>query len=291
MVTITSPLESLGMLIPEIIVVLTGALILIADLIWLRPKDAPPSARAPLAYFGIAGLVLAILATIAERDAHATLFEGIIVIDPLSAYFKVLFLGIAIVVLLLSVDPLPKISRWAAEFYALIIWCTLGHMLLASAAELFTIFMSLQLTSLPLIVLIGYAKRDPRSGEASLKYLLLVLVSTAVLLYGMTLIYGGLGTSTIAEIGAKLAAGTPVHPGHRARARAAAHRLRVQDHRGAVPVLGAGRLHGRTHAGHRRFSRWARSSPASHSRCASSSPGSRSRSTGTSSSASWRRCR
>ena len=60
-------------------------------------------------------------------------------------------------------------------------------MLLASAAELFTIFLSLQLTSLPLIVLVGYAKRDPRSGEAALKYLLLVLVSTAVLLYGMSL--------------------------------------------------------------------------------------------------------
>jgi NADH-quinone oxidoreductase subunit N len=84
-------------------------------------------------------------------------------------------------------------------------------MLLASANELFTIFLCLQLTSLPLIVLIGFAKRDPKSGEASLKYLLLVLVSTAVLLYGMSLIYGSLGTSTLPEIGERLA-GTTLTP-------------------------------------------------------------------------------
>ena len=85
-------------------------------------------------------------------------------------------------------------------------------MLLASANELFTIFLCLQLTSLPLIVLIGFAKRDPRSGEASLKYLLLVLVSTAVLLYGMSLIYGSLGTSTLPEIGQRLASATTLTP-------------------------------------------------------------------------------
>ncbi len=106
---------------------------------------------------------------------------------------------------MLSIDALKTFTRWSAEFYAFIVWCTLGHMLLASAAELFTIFLALQLTSLPLIVLIGYAKRDPRSGEAALKYLLMVMVSTAVLLYGMSLIYGSLGTSTISEIGVKLA--------------------------------------------------------------------------------------
>ena len=124
-------------------------------------------------------------------------------------------------------------------------------MLLASAAELFTIFLSLQLTSLPLIVLVGYAKRDPRSGEAALKYLLLVLVSTAVLLYGMSLIYGSLGTSTLSEIGAKRSPPRHVSSRRRDRPRAAAHGLRLQDHGRAVPLLGARRLRGRADAGHR----------------------------------------
>jgi len=83
-------------------------------------------------------------------------------------------------------------------------WTILGSMLLASAAELFTIFLSLQLTSLPLIVLVGFAKRDPRSGEAALKYLLLVLVSTAVLLYGMSLVYGSLAPEVKSALARKL---------------------------------------------------------------------------------------
>jgi len=190
---------------PEIIVALTGALILIADLIWPAPATDDGRSRAWLAYLGVAGLLAAGAATIPHVGMDETLYGGIIVVDSLSVYFSLLFVGIGVVTLLLSAHAVPTFTRWIAEFYALVVWCTLGHMLLASVGELFTIFVVLQLTSLPLIVLIGYAKKDGRSSEASLKYLLLVLVSTAVLAYGMSLVYGALGTSTISEIGAKLA--------------------------------------------------------------------------------------
>lgn len=210
--------NNLAYLLPEMIVALTGALIIIADLVMPQHK-AGEGSRRRLAYLGVLGLLAAGVASIvldgiltATNAQGSRLFEGIIVLDPLGFFFKLLFIGIAILVLLLSVDTIDRFSPWAAEFYAFILWCTLGHMLLASSAELFTIFLSLQLTSLPLIVLIGYAKRDGHSGEASLKYLLMVMVSTAVLLYGMTLIYGALGTSTISEVGAKLASMTTVGP-------------------------------------------------------------------------------
>jgi NADH-quinone oxidoreductase subunit N len=121
-------------------------------------------------------------------------------------------MGIGMLVVLMSAESIARVSPWTAEFDALVLWAVLGSMLLASAAELFTIFLSLQLTSLPLIVLVGYAKRDPRSGEAALKYLLLVLVSTAVLLYGMSLVYGWLGTSTLSEIGALLGQTRRIEP-------------------------------------------------------------------------------
>jgi NADH-quinone oxidoreductase subunit N len=208
--------NNLAYLMPEIIVVLTGALIIVIDLILPQGEEHD---RRWLAYVGIAGLVLAAAAAVrldstltAQHAQGARMFEGIIVLDPLGYYFKLLFIGIAIIVLLLTADSIQRFTKWPAEFYAFILWCTLGHMLLASAAELFTIFLALQLTSLPLIVLIGYAKHDQRSGEASLKYLLMVMVSTAVLLYGMTLIYGSLGTSTISEVGAKLASMPSVGP-------------------------------------------------------------------------------
>ncbi len=206
-------------LLPELIALATGALILVLDLIRPTPAGAEDTARPWLAYIGVAGLLLAAAASVrldvwltSQHAQGSRLFEGILLLDPLGLYFKLLFIGIAIVVLLLSVHALKTFTRWSAEFYAFIVWCTMGHMLLSSAGELFTIFLALQLTSFTFIVLIGYAKRDRRSGEASLKYLLMAMVSTSVLLYGMSLIYGSLGTSTISEVGARLASLTTIGP-------------------------------------------------------------------------------
>jgi NADH-quinone oxidoreductase subunit N len=200
----TGPNETLTYLLPEIIVAVTGMVVLLADMINPAEAAKKQGPRPWIAHLAIAGLLAAVVPTLMLAGQRVTLFDGVILLDPLATFFKLLFIGIAVLVLLMSVDPLPKFSRWPAEFHALIVWCTLGHMVLAAAGELFTVFLALQLTSLPLIVLIAYAKSDPLSGEASLKYLLLVLVSTAVLLYGMTLIYGALGTSTISEIAKSL---------------------------------------------------------------------------------------
>lgn len=203
--------NNIGLLLPEIIVVLTGVLIIILDLI-MKPLSAEEPPRAWLAYVGIAGLACAAVANGMLANVHGTLFDGIIIHDALSIFFTFLFLGIGAITLLLSANTVPRFSRWNAEYYAFVVWCTLGHMVLTSAGELFTIFITMQLTSLPLIVLIGYAKRDPKSNEAALKYLLLVLVSTAVLVYGMSLVYGSLGTSTISEIGVNLAMSRTIPP-------------------------------------------------------------------------------
>lgn len=208
----SNPTDALTYLLPEIIVALTGGLVIAIDLIWRHPDAEKPVARPRIAAVGIVGLMAAAVSAIQLSDARVALFDGLVLVDPLTAFFRLVFLAIAAVVMLLAIDPLPRFSRWSAEFHALVLWCTLGHMLLASAGELFTIFLALQLTSLPLIVLIGFAKRDRRSGEASLKYLLMVLVSTAVLLYGMSLIYGSLGTSTVSEIGVLLAGMARIEP-------------------------------------------------------------------------------
>jgi len=206
------PTSTYGYLMPDIIVALAGALLIVADLIWPAYDEATGRSRIWPAYLAIVGLLGAAVAELPLVGVTKTLFSGIIEIDPLSAFFKLLFIAIGVIVILMSVEAVPRFTRWTAEFYALLMWTILGSMLLASAAELFTIFLSLQLTSLPLIVLVGYAKRDPKSGEAALKYLLLVLVSTAVLLYGMSLIYGALGTSTLGEIGALLAKQRHIEP-------------------------------------------------------------------------------
>lgn len=207
-----TPASSYGYLMPEIIVAIFGGLLIVLDLIWPAYSDKTRTSRTWPAYVGIAGLLAAGVALVPTATTTATLFNGIIQIDPFAAFFKFLFLGIGAFALLMSANAVPRFTRWTAEFYALILWTILGSMLLASAAELFTIFLSLQLTSLPLVALVAWSKRDPRSGEAALKYLLLVLVSTAVLLYGMSLIYGSLGTSTLSEIATKLAAAGRIEP-------------------------------------------------------------------------------
>jgi len=206
------PASEYAYLLPEVVVALLGALLVVADLIWPAYDEATGRSKPWPAYLAILGLVAAAVAVIPVAGVTTTLFNGIVQIDPLAAFFKLLFLGIGVLVILMSVNAVPKFTRWTAEFYALMVWTILGSMFLASAAELFTIFLSLQLTSLPLIVLVGYAKCDPKSGEAALKYLLLVLVSTSVLLYGMSLIYGALGTSTLSEIAASLAVQKTIEP-------------------------------------------------------------------------------
>ncbi len=206
------PASEYTYLLPEIIVALLGGLLIVVDLIWPAYNEATGDSKRWPAYLAIVGMVAAAVAVVPLAGVSKTLFNGIIQIDPLAAFFKLLFLGIGVLVVLMSVNAVPKFTRWTAEFYALMVWTILGSMLLASAAELFTIFLSLQLTSLPLIALVGYAKRDPSSGEAALKYVLLVLVSTAVLLYGMSLIYGALGTSTLSEIAASLAREKTIDP-------------------------------------------------------------------------------
>ena len=206
------PTSTYYYLLPEIIVALTGVGLLVADLIWPAHDEASGRSHTWPAYVAMLGLLAAAISVMPLIGVTKTLFNGIIEVDQLSAFFELLFIGIGLLVVLMSVETVPTFTRWTAEFYALVVWTILGSMLLASAAELFTIFLSLQLTSLPLIVLVGYAKRDPKSGEAALKYLLLVLVSTAVLLYGMSLIYGSLGTSTLSEIGVKLSQERHIEP-------------------------------------------------------------------------------
>ena len=197
----TEPTVAWGVTAPHMVVGLTGVLVLVADLVWLR-RDGARDGRPWLAYLGIAGLAVAGAVTIFMAGTQAVSVGGTVVFDPMAVFFNLLFIGIGIAIMLVSVDALGDFTAWPAEYYVLVIWCTLGNMLLASVTELFTLFVCFQLTSLPIIALIGFGKGDARAREAGLKYLVIVLISTAIFLYGLSLTYGGLGTSSIVEIGA-----------------------------------------------------------------------------------------
>jgi NADH-quinone oxidoreductase subunit N len=129
---------------------------------------------------------------------------GTLVVDKFSLFFKFLFVGVAALVVLSSADYVKRFERFQAEYYALILLSTTGMMLLASALELITIFIALELTALPVAALAAFL-RDARSSESGMKFLILSAISSAVLLYGMVVVYGFTGSTMLEDVSGQLA--------------------------------------------------------------------------------------
>jgi len=162
-----------------------------------------------LAVISIAGLVVSGGFTIAMWGGSAqAIFNNMLAVDNFALFFKLLFLGIAALVILASVDYVSKFARFQGEYYALVLLSTLGMMLMAATAELISIYIALELTSISLYILVGFLK-DKKSSEASLKYLLLGAVASAVLLFGMALIFGFTGKTQLGEIAQAIQAMSP----------------------------------------------------------------------------------
>lgn len=186
-----------GLLLPEILVAALAGFILILDLI--------PVSRRTLSAVAALGLVLPTLATgiLWASGSTGTAFSGALVFDYFSMLFQFLFLAVAFLVIVSSFDYVVRMSEHQAEYYALILISTSGMMLLASTRELISIFIALETTSVPLYLLAGFLKGD-RSIEASLKYVLLGAMSTAILLYGFAFMFGLSGSTYLSEIGPRL---------------------------------------------------------------------------------------
>lgn len=122
-----------------------------------------------------------------------------LVVDEFAIFFKFLTFGVVALVILASTDYHEKIEGFKGEFYALILFSASGMSLLAATTELVSIYVSLELTTLPLVALVAFL-RDERSSEAGMKFLILSALSSAVLLYGMTLVFGFTGSTTLAGI-------------------------------------------------------------------------------------------
>ena len=129
---------------------------------------------------------------------------GTLVVDKFSLFFKFLFVGVAAFVVLSSADYVKRFERFQAEYYALVLLSTTGMMLLASALELITIFIALELTALPVAALAAFL-RDARSSESGMKFLILSAISSAVLLYGMVVVYGFTGSTMLEDVSGQLA--------------------------------------------------------------------------------------
>jgi len=180
-----------GMLSPELIVFATAMCVVIIDLII-------PKGKWICSGLTIIGLVAGFISTFFLRQSE--LFGGMLVMDNLAIFSKQLLLGITILVTLSSLEYVKKFLTNQGEYYYLLLFATLGMLFMVSAAEFITIFISLELASLTCIVLAGYLKKDPKSAEAGVKYFLFGILSSTVLLYGMSFIYGLTGSTFLKDI-------------------------------------------------------------------------------------------
>jgi NADH-quinone oxidoreductase subunit N len=181
---------------PALVVTATAALVLILDL--LPPRDR----KSHLAAVSLAGIVLALLLTVWLWGEDTTTFRGMIVLDSYALFFNLVIGYAAGLVLLLSTDYLQRQGLESGEYYALVLFSTVGMMLMASAGDLVVIFLALELMSLSLYVLAGYFRTRLISGESSLKYFLLGAFASSFLLYGIALVYGATETTSLERIGA-----------------------------------------------------------------------------------------
>ncbi|MBH8555564.1 NAD(P)H-quinone oxidoreductase subunit N [Nostocaceae cyanobacterium CENA357] len=184
-----------GTILPEGIVIITLLGVLIVDLILGRTSSRW------IAYLAIAGLLAATVALYFQWDTTNPIsFTGSFNGDDLSIVFRGIIALSAAVTILMSIRYIEQSGTALAEFIAILLSATLGGMFLSGASELVMIFISLETLSISSYLLTGYTKRDPRSNEAALKYLLIGASSTAVFLYGVSLLYGLSGGQT--ELGA-----------------------------------------------------------------------------------------
>ncbi len=183
------------LLMPELVIALTLIIVLVFDLFDAISKTV-------LGWMTIVGAGIALWVSI-QMHYTGTVgveFNDMFKVDNFSLFFNIIFLVSTILVTLISMSYLDRGGRKQGPYYLLILLATLGMMLMAAGNELIIVFLGLELMSLSLYVLAGYFRESPASSEAGMKYLLLGAFASAFFLYGIALIYGGAGTTSIPAI-------------------------------------------------------------------------------------------
>ena len=184
-------------ILPEL--VLTGGALLLLLLSVIVPRQ-----DGVLLGVALATIAATLVAVSSFAGLDETVARGLLAIDGFAAFFKVIVLLSAALTVLMSAPYLRVEGLKAGEYYFLILCATLGMMFMASGLDLITLFIGLETMALSFYVLAGYLKPNPRSNEAAVKYFLLGAFSLGILLYGMSLLYGATGTTSLAGISAAL---------------------------------------------------------------------------------------
>jgi NADH-quinone oxidoreductase subunit N len=202
-------IADLYLLAPEISLGLLALVVMTVDLFTKR--------RIVTVAVSLLGLIVPVGFVLAQQlssqyDRPQTVFSGMFIVDRYALFFDLIFLIIAAVMILSSYSYISKYVKAEGEFYALLLFSVTGMMFMGSTNELITIYISLELTSIPLYVMAGLLHSEEHSAEAAVKYVLLGAMSSAILLYGFALLYGLTGTTDLSGIAASIGKG--VHNGN-----------------------------------------------------------------------------
>jgi NADH-quinone oxidoreductase subunit N len=207
-------LNDLQLIAPEIILTVCACVALVMEVVLPYRKSKL------IAYFSLAGVALAAGSLWVQYLSSNVLplegFYGMIRLDGFALVFQSIFLIGAALAIAISTRYLDVEGEQHGEYYALVLFATVGMMFLGCGFDLITLYISLELMALTFYVLVAFTKREKRSNEAAMKYFLLGAFSSGVLLYGMSLLYGIAGSTNLAEIGrsvAEIAAAGTGEPG------------------------------------------------------------------------------
>ena len=199
-----NPVPDIYRILPEVVLTITGVLVMLID-----ASLAPSRARRGLGWLAAIGTAVAIWVSVWQLSLPTgTGFSETVETSPFTVFFHVLICGIVLVTLLLSLDTLPENSHHQGEYYALVVFGAVGMCLLTGAVELLVVFIALEISSISTYILAGYRKQTGKGPESAIKYFLLGSFATAFLLYGIALVFGATGTTSVYEI-ARSAATAP----------------------------------------------------------------------------------
>ena len=153
----------------------------------------------------LAAMVPVLMLALSESEVRS-MFDGRYVVDNFSLVMKGLFLLAGYVVVLLSSSHIEQGEYWRGEYWFLLLTSLLGMLMMASSRDLVSIFVALEFLSIPAYMLAAWRKRDPKSNEAGVKYFMLGVFASAVMLYGMSLMYGVANSTLLTDIGAQVTA-------------------------------------------------------------------------------------
>ena len=185
-------MQDVGAIVPELELVVFGMFLLIFDLL-IHDKRK-------LGLLALAGIAVSGFFLFRLRNVDFSAYGGTLVLDPFAIFFKLIFLVAAALSIAISLKYLDIERENHGEYYALILFSTMGMMFMAGAVDLVTLYIGLETMAIATYILVGFLRSNQRSNEASMKYFLLGAFSSGILLYGMSLLYGISGSTRFVDI-------------------------------------------------------------------------------------------